>query len=447
MGIQLELYRAVIGTFLSRVRQRRTRARKAENSDSWKPPTELSSGHCESRARVSVPQGKSRVLLLVVALHLSAYTVCMLKPTCDRNLHDLSQQMLLAGDISENPGPVYDFNYVYQPNGAIPDWSAETAIRGELAALRDHLTYVQNTAAWSLDYAHKLWVSMQENEREWKAYCFQLQSQVNTLHYENAALKQRVDYLAWEMQTSRASTEAGSQVPFSGKRSVAQADVRPENNGLPSGQLRDGTYHRKRNRNHRPNRRRAVRVRTLVSVPVSSDCAHGSRGDMSLDPGVTQTPGSRSLRQATCGPRIPPPADKLQFSETLPPDPPPPPTQADDDRLGPPVDHSSPRQHATRPKGSGNKSQSSMLEFVTTSGNRASEQERGGKHKRPPCLGEGGDCEDLEQSVESACVDATMEFGGTPDVQSGTGVWHGRLRQTAEAQVCRGPVSGSGDPT
>ena len=157
MGISIEQYRRQIGSHYGKCVSRAITC-KAKLSEEWKPPTELPFDQpCEARAGrpVSLPPRSRKAVVLLLAAYMSVILVCTLKPPLDKNLHDLSSRMLLAGDISENPGPVAGFGYA-QPVEPFPNLFYGSAMPNEENNTSYHAAYSYDLSSWTILYVPTL---------------------------------------------------------------------------------------------------------------------------------------------------------------------------------------------------------------------------------------------------------------------------------------------------
>ena len=219
MGIELSLYRLKIGSHYWRLCPKRIRSNRVGNrtKEAWEctsfeifhpPPDE-----CHQIPPLSLRATKASVL--VVAVHLSLLLTCVTKPHSAKNLHDLSARLMIAGDISPNPGPIP--GYVWQsalpgsvtdeywngtpshpPDQAIqsyPHYHAGIAIR----SLQNDVLHLQNWVKWLYDQQARMWMTMQDREQQWQAYCNDLVRQNSELQFECGRMSEQTGKAANEM--------------------------------------------------------------------------------------------------------------------------------------------------------------------------------------------------------------------------------------------------------
>jgi len=115
MGVTLEIYRQRIGSHAARGKRANVRNDHSPERDSRDRPWMANDfcPNCNSSSRLfRLTRPRARAGVMLIVLYASLLAMSMLKPcTLSMELHDLSERILLGGDIESNPGPSDSQNF------------------------------------------------------------------------------------------------------------------------------------------------------------------------------------------------------------------------------------------------------------------------------------------------------------------------------------------------
>ena len=297
MNIELDLYRVRIGTHYHccRIKVRRVKPCNVKQWKKWELPTEhISWQQFDPPVWLHLASGKARLATFLAALYLTVLPACVLKPQLSmKNLHDLSARMMLAGDVSPNPGPVYDCDYFPFHSVNVPQ-EREAGVHDGLGNLMSQLRHAQALAAWAVDQVQRLWYTVQYSEAQWRAHNSANEQQIVNLQYDNAVLRYEINCLQWEIQRL-GGIDSRVCAPAHPPENVNFSREHNHQGTWNGGSRRQGRRNRKNRRKNLGHQRQTGRsVCNLVSVPLIQDSNVSAPKNVKLGIGSRCQPASNS---------------------------------------------------------------------------------------------------------------------------------------------------------